>query len=224
MQYDRHLKNIYSLDIKTIDQKSHKKIYYNFKIEERQILDLDLGNTPEKIRGDCLDMYEGLQSEVISTIRFDENSDLNTYSSKIDITSISKFKAEEKFSISEQGYMIGKLLDGTVCQILLGTGASKSFMSKSNYLWCKPLHLLPKFASKTHRIEVGNGHFVSVLFIIPIVSVIHGYRFKIFTLVSDIHENVDLVFGIKNIFKLEGIINSWEACFSFLNRSIPFFP
>ena len=32
---------------------------------------------------------------------------------------------EEKFSITEQGYMVGKLLDGTKCQILLDTGASK---------------------------------------------------------------------------------------------------
>ena len=31
---------------------------------------------------------------------------------------------------------------------------------------------------------------------------------KIYTLVSEIHENVDLVLGIKNVFKLEGIINS----------------
>ena len=38
------------------------------------------------------------------------------------------------------------------------------------------------------------------------------------------HENVDLVLGIKNIFELEGIIDSWDSCFSFLNRSIPFFP
>ena len=53
---------------------------------------------------------------------------------------------------------------------------------------------------------------------------IHGHRFEIFTLVSEIHENVDLVLGINNIFELEGIINSWESCFSFLNRSIPFLP
>ena len=46
---------------------------------------------------------------------------------------------------------------------------------------------------------------------------IHGHRFKILTLVSEIHENVDLVFGINNIFELEGIINSHESCFSFLN-------
>ena len=43
-------------------------------------------------------------------------------------------------------------------------------------------------------------------------------------LVSEIQENIELVFGIKNIFELEGIINSWESCFSFLNRLIPFFP
>ena len=36
---------------------------------------------------------------------------------------------------------------------------------------------------------------------------IHGHRFEIFTLVLEIHENIDLVLGIKNIFELEGIIN-----------------
>ena len=45
----------------------------------------------------------------------------------------------------------------------------------------------------------------------------------IFTLVSKIHENVDLVLGIKNIFELEGMVNSRESCFIFLNRPIPFF-
>ena len=57
---------------------------------------------------------------------------------------------EEKFSITEQEYMVGKLLAGTECQILLDTRASKSFMSKSNYLHYESLHSLPKFASK-HR-------------------------------------------------------------------------
>ena len=42
--------------------------------------------------------------------------------------------------------MLGKLLDGTECQLLLDTGASKSFMSKSFYMHCKSLHSLPKFA------------------------------------------------------------------------------
>ena len=80
-------------------------------------------------------MYKGIQSEVISTTRFDENLGLSTtYSSTIDTTRASKIRAEENVPISEHGYMIGKLLDGTECQILLDTGASKSFMSKSHYL------------------------------------------------------------------------------------------
>ena len=114
---------------------------------------------------------------------------------------------EEKFSITELGYTLGKLLDDTECQILLDTGASQSFMSKSYFLHGKSLHPLQKFASKTQRIQVGNGQYVSVLFIIPIIINIHGHRFEIYTLVSEIHENVDMVLGIKNVFKLEGIIN-----------------
>ena len=64
---------------------SHKKIYN--KEEKRQKLELDFGNTLEKSKGDYLDMYERIQSEVISTTRFDENSNLSTaYLGKIDIT------------------------------------------------------------------------------------------------------------------------------------------
>ena len=43
---------------------------------------------------------------------------------------------------------------------------------------------------------------------------------KLTLLVSEIHENVDLVFGIKNVFKLEGVINLRDCCFKFLNRSL----
>ena len=48
---------------------------YN-KEEERQILELDFGDTPEKLKGEDLDTYEGIQTEVINTTRFDENLDL----------------------------------------------------------------------------------------------------------------------------------------------------
>ena len=65
---------------------------------------------------------------------------------------------------------------------------------------------------------------VSVLFIIPVIIDIHGHRLEIYTLVSEIHENVDLVLGIKNVFELEGVINSRDCCFKFLNRSVPIYP
>ena len=76
IQYDRHPKSFYNLDMKAIDQKSHKKIHN--KEEERQMLELDFGNTLEKLKGEYLDLYEGIQSEVLSTTGFDENSDLST--------------------------------------------------------------------------------------------------------------------------------------------------
>ena len=40
---------------------------------------------------------------------------------------------------------------------------------------------------------------------------------------SEIHENVDMVLGIKNIYEIEEVVDSWDSCLSFLNRSMPFF-
>ena len=51
----------------------------------------------------------------------------------------------------------------------------------------------------------------------------HGHLFEVFTLVSEIHDNVDLVLGMKNAYELEGIIDTGDSSFRFLNRSIPFF-
>ena len=120
-----------------------------------------------------------------------------TYLGKLRMTQGDNLNVEERFPIMEQGYTVGKLLDSTECQILLDTGTSKSFMSKSHHLQCKSLNALPKFASKTQRIQVGNGQCVSVLFIILIIVNISGHIFEIYILVSKIHENVDLVLGIK---------------------------
>ena len=117
--------------------------------------------------------------------KFDENSDLSTtYLGQTDMTRSTRIKAEERFPITGQGFASEKLLDGTECQILLDTGSTKSYMSKSYYLKCKTLHALPKFSSNTQRIQVGNGQYVSVLFMIPVIIDIHGHRFEIFTLVS----------------------------------------
>ena len=40
---------------------------------------------------------------------------------------------------------------------------------------------------------------------------------------SEKHDNVDLVLGMKNVFELEGVIDMWDSSFKFLNRSLPFF-
>ena len=145
------------------------------------------------------------------------------YLGKVDQTRKSVIRAEESFPISGQGYTVGKLLDKTECSILIDTGASKSYMSKSFYMRSRTLHALPKFATTTQRIQVGNGQYVAVLFIIPVIIEVHGHIFEVFTLVSEIHDNVDLVLGMKNAYELEGIIDMRDSSFRFLNRSIPFF-
>ena len=133
-------------------------------------------------------------------------------------------KAEENFPITARGYTKGKLMDGTKHDILVDTGASKSYMSKSYFMRCKCLHSLLKFTSTTTTIQVGNGQYVSILFGIPVIMTIQNHRFEIFILVSEIHEYIDLVLGIKNLFELEGVIDSQDSCVNFLNQSIPFLP
>ena len=170
-------------------------------------------------------MFEDVYAEMVYANKFNENSDLSTtYLGQTKVMRDTKIKAEERFPITGQGFASGKLLDGMECQILLDTGATKSYMSKSYYLQCKTLHALLKFSSNTQRIQVGNGQYVSVLFVIPVIIDIHGHRFKIFTLVSKIHDNVDLVMGMKNIFELEGMIDLQDSCFQFSKQIKPIFP
>ena len=210
----------HTLDIKAVNK--HKSKHNT----EREFKELDFDTMPQKLQEEYMDIYEGIHSEIVSSNRLDKNSDISTtYLGRMEIkNNQNKLKVEESFPISENGYTLGRLLDGTECQLLLDTGTSKSFMSKSFYMQCKSLHMLPKFASRTQRIQVGNSQCVSVLFIIPVIVDIHGHRFEIYTLVSEIHESVDLVLGIKNIFEVEGVINSRDCCFEFLNRSITIYP
>ena len=98
---------------------------------------------------------------VISTDRFDEDTDISTtYIGQVNMTGDTEVKAEESFPITARGYTRGQLLDGTNCEILIDTGVSKSYMSKSYFLRCKNLHTMPKFTSTARRIQVGNGKYV----------------------------------------------------------------
>ena len=85
----------------------------------------------------------------------------------------SVIRAEESFPISGQGYTVGKLADKTDCNILIDTGASQLYMSKSFYMQSRILHALPKFVTTTQRIQVGNGQYVAVLFVVPVIIEIH---------------------------------------------------
>ena len=43
-------------------------------------------------------------------------------------------------------------------------------------------------------------------------------------MVSEIHDNVNMMTGIKNVYEMEGVISPRDSCIDFLNGSILFFP
>ena len=46
-----------------------EKIYDRLKEEDRQFIELDFGNTLHKLKGEYLDIYNGVKSEVLSTTK-----------------------------------------------------------------------------------------------------------------------------------------------------------
>ena len=95
------------------------------------MLDMDFGGNPDLLKTNHLNMYEGVHGDVLYTTRFDESSDLSTtYLGRSRVTRETEVKAEEKFPVSRQGFIMGKLLDDPDHQILLDTSVSKSCMSK----------------------------------------------------------------------------------------------
>ena len=137
----------HSLNVKPVNR-------YKVKPNEgKEFREVDFSANLQYLQTKYLDVNEGIQLDIVSSSRFDENSDISmTYLGKTgQEESQDKLKAEESFPISENGYTLGRLLDGAECQLLLDTGSSKSFMSKSFYMHCKSLHTLPKFAASTQK-------------------------------------------------------------------------
>ena len=130
IQHSRFHSMKHTLDIKAVNTYKHKT-----STDKREFKELHFGTMPQKLQEEYMDIYEGINSEIVSSNRFNENSDLSTtYLGRIDKENQHKLKAEESFPISEHGYTSGRLLNGTKCQLLLDMGASKSFMSKSFYM------------------------------------------------------------------------------------------
>ena len=145
VQYGKNPKNFHAISVKS---------------PNKPMSEVSLVSTSDRWIEEYLDRYKGVKSDILVTTRFDKSSDLSmTYLGRTNMTRDHKIAAEEKFPMSQQGYTTGNLLDSTECQILLDTRASKSFMSKSHYLHCRSLNLLPKYASekpKEFKWEMDN--------------------------------------------------------------------
>ena len=109
--HDKLPQSFHSLDISVVNFYKN-----NSGMAEENVIEIDFVLTPDVLREEYLDVYEGIHSEIVNTTTFDENSDLSTtHLGRSDRSKNDKFKAEESFPISEHGYATGKLLDGTEC-------------------------------------------------------------------------------------------------------------
>ena len=125
-----------------------------------------------------------------------------------------ELRTEHKTSITEHHFTHGKLLDGTKCIILLDI---------TFCLNCPSLHSLPTFVLRTKNNLLDDGQYVGVLFVIPVIINLHVYIFEVYTLVFEIHDNVNSD-GNQKHYVIEGVISTRESYLHFLNRFIPFFP
>ena len=61
----------HTLDVKAMNRyKSRPDI-------DREFKGLDFGVIPQKLQEESMDIYEGIHSDIVSSIRFDENSDIS---------------------------------------------------------------------------------------------------------------------------------------------------
>ena len=165
----------------SIDQMNYRQdidLYRELQEKESLSTDVNFGGSPDKLKAKYLEVYKGVYAKIVNSDRFDKDTDLSTtYLGQKNMTRNIEVRAEEHFPITSHGYTKGKLLDGTECDILVDTGASKSYMSEFYFMRCRSLHSLPKFTSTTTRIQVGNREYVGVLFIIPVIMTIQSHRF-----------------------------------------------
>ena len=63
----------HTLDIRAVNKYKHK-----LNTGDREFRKLDFGTTLLKLHEEYMDVYEGIQSEIVSATGFDENSDLST--------------------------------------------------------------------------------------------------------------------------------------------------
>ena len=175
--------------------------------------------------GEYLDRYDGITSELNINMEYDDMVDVTTtYLGHESIKITDTFRPEQAFPIYSNCHTWGQFIGGGMLDILLDTGASKSYMSKGFYMRHPHLHKYPKFNLTIRNLQVGNGELVATLFVIPFIFKVANHLFEVYTLVLEIQQNMDIILGVKNMFEIEGEVSCHTSQFKFLNRSLLIFP
>ena len=134
------------------------------------------------------------------------------------------FPVDNHIPFDSRGMSKAYLSNGSPMKLFFDSGASRSYLSKRFYDSSHVLHDMPKFVTTCTGIRIGIGSIVPALFVIRILFMTCGHTFEIFTIVAEIDDDMDLVFGFKNMVETEGMLNTRTGVYDFIGRSIPIFP
>ena len=170
--------------------------------------------------------YEEVSCNLYTRNEFDDNSDVSTTYLGYHKSNGEErtFPVDNHIPIDGRGVTEAFLMDNTPMKLFFDSGASRSYLSKKYYDANKSLHKLPKFGTTCTGIKIGNGSIIPTLFVIPIQFITYGHVFEIYTIVAEIDDGMDLVFGFKNMAETEGRLNTRTGEYDFIGRSIPVYP
>ena len=150
---------------------------------------------------DSSDQWDESFEEVICSLhyshKFDDTNDVSTtyLGSYMTRDEPSRFPVDNHIPFDGRGMSKAYLSNGTPMKLFFDSGASRSYLSKRFYDSNAALHDMPKFVTTCTGIRIGNGSIVPALFVIPILFMTWGHTSEIFTIIAEIDDDMDLMFG-----------------------------
>ena len=85
--------SLHNVNFDSLNYHVNEDIYKDLKEQQMLKTGIDFSGVSEKLKSDYLDVYDGVYAEVISTNRFDEDTDLSTtYLGKADMSRKTELK------------------------------------------------------------------------------------------------------------------------------------
>ena len=212
-----------------VDYTTHRDLDSPYQDMNTSVLYNKLGDDDNLVSGPTEisdERFEEVSCCLKTTAYYDDTNDVSTtYLGTYHVgDKLRALNFENHIPMDGRGIVRANLIDQTPLKLFFDSGATRSYLSHTYYKATKALHKLPKFTTTCTGIKIGNGSIVQVLFVIPLLFMCHGHVFEIYTIVADIDDGIDLVFGFKNMVETEGMLNTRTGEFDFLERSIPIFP